>query len=102
MMDTKVTFEDVMAYLTLAAGMGQLDRGKREQIVGMVRFAQERDQAVARSTLRVGMRVEFKDKYGMKALGIIQKVNPKNVDVKEGSPAGRIWRCPPAMLKVVG
>lgn len=104
MMNEAIKFEDVLAYLNKAASMGQLDRGKRQQIVGALRYAQENEQDSARDTLAVGMKVTFPAKRGGMITGTVHRILPKNVEVRAdgAGPFAPKWRCSPGILKVVG
>ena len=51
---------------------------------------------------RLNDSVYFTDKYGRKIVGMIEKINPKNIKVrvKKGSVTGQdvVWAVPPSLL----
>lgn len=81
MEDKKITFEDVINYLSKAGAEGQLPHEKRKLVQNTLLFARDTEDALAKVTLAPGMKVTFRARDGQPLVGTLQKVNRKSANV---------------------
>ena len=69
---------------------GQLTETETSALRDAFNVARERKTAVAKSVLKVGQSVKFKDKHGLWYHGSVEKIMQKNVQVKVNNARWRV------------